>query len=89
LGSPRAKANASLFRMFRFVVEFGKNKFSFLAAAFFFKLCLSLVFNQQVFKFLVFSFNKFSFVSKVSGWLCQVAETGFKIFSLRFGLRWF
>ena len=35
LAGQRAKAKPSLNRKFRFIVEFGKNKFSFLAAAFF------------------------------------------------------
>jgi len=29
------------------------------------------------------------FVGKSSGWFGRVAEIGFKVFSLRFGSRWF
>jgi hypothetical protein len=29
------------------------------------------------------------FVGVSPGWFCRVAEIGFKVFGLRFGLRWF
>jgi hypothetical protein len=66
----------------------------FLAVAFF-KFAFESGFSKQVLaqppcgQVLVFLFNKFSFVSKVSGWLCRVAKIGFKFFGLRFGQFWF
>jgi len=86
LGSPRAKPNTSLNRKFGF--RFGsKIQSQFLAAAFF-KLCLSLVFNQQVFKF-GFFVQQVSFHQQSFGLVFQVAKTGYKVLGLRFGLRWF
>jgi len=46
-------------------------------------------FSKQVFKFSAFSFGGVFFVGMVSGFLCQVAEIGFKVFGFRFGWRWF
>jgi len=43
-------------------------------------------FSKQVFKFSAFSFGGVFFVGIISGWFCRVAEIGFKIFSLCFGL---
>jgi hypothetical protein len=39
-------------------------------------------FSGGVFQVLFFSLNKFSFISKVSGWFCRVAKIGFKVFWL-------
>jgi hypothetical protein len=46
-------------------------------------------FSKQAFKFSAFSFGGVFFVGIISGWFCPVAEIGFKVFRLRFGLRWF
>jgi hypothetical protein len=91
LGSPRANArakpNTSLIRKFRFW-SWLRNSSLFLAVVFF-QISLLSGFQRAGFQVLVSSLNKFSFFSKVSGWFCPVAKTGFKFFRLRFGLRWF
>jgi hypothetical protein len=46
-------------------------------------------FNKQVFKFSAFSFGGVFFVGIISSWFCPVAEIGFKVFRLCFGLLWF
>jgi len=48
-----------------------------------------IFFSKQVFKFSAFSFGSVFFLGISSGWFCPVAEIGFKVFSLRFGLQWF
>jgi len=55
----------------------------------FFKSVFESGFQFAGFQVLVFLFNKFSFVSKVSGSFFRVAKIGFKVFGLCFGLRWF
>jgi len=65
-----------------------KFKVDFLAVAFF-QIWFESGFQQAGFQVLVSSLNKFSFVSKVSGWFGQVAKIGFKVFSLCFGQRRF
>jgi hypothetical protein len=46
-------------------------------------------FSKQIFKFSAFSFGAVFFVGVSSGWFCQVSEISFKVFGLRFSLRWF
>jgi hypothetical protein len=49
----------------------------------------AIFFSKQVFKFSAFLFGGGFFAGISSGWFCRVAEIGFKVFGLCFGLRWF
>jgi hypothetical protein len=46
-------------------------------------------FSKQAFMFSAFSFGGIFCAGIISGWFCPVAEIDFKVFGLRFGLRWF
>jgi hypothetical protein len=94
-----------VFELQRFVLVEDKKQFHFLATAFFSihkniyfflrrgsfqnSILGQYFFSKQAFKFLAFSFGGVFFVGIVSGWFCPVAKIGFKVFGLRFGLRWF
>ena len=83
----RANAKPSLIHKVRFIVEFRKPNSIFSGGVF-----SSLVwvwFSASKFSSLSFSFSKFSFISKVSGWFCRVAKIGFKVFCFGFGQLWF
>ena len=70
----RANAKPSLIHKVRFIVEFRKPNSIFSGGVF-----SSLVwvwFSASKFSSLSFSFSKFSFISKVSGWFCRVAKIG-------------
>jgi hypothetical protein len=60
----------------------------FLAVAFF-QVRVESGFQQAGFQVLLFCSTSFLLVSKVSGCFCRVAKTGFMVFGLRFGQRWF
>jgi len=87
LGSPRAKPKSSLNRKFGFEVG-SEFQSQFLAAAFF-QIVLKSGFQSAGFQVWLFRSTIFLFISKVSDCFCRVAKTGFKVFRLRFGQRWF
>jgi hypothetical protein len=55
----------------------------------FFKSVFESDFQFAGFQVLVFCSTSFLFISKVSGQFGRAAKTGFKVFSLCFGQRWF
>jgi hypothetical protein len=69
--------------------DWRRNSKPFLAVALFKQAVWVNIFQQAGFQVLGFFFWRRFLVGINSGLFCQVAKIGFKVFSLRFGLRWF